>query len=197
MPAVLTTSSYAHRTSPVLRGKWVMETLLDLPPPAPPADVGEIGSEESSESSESEAATLREQLEHHRSKPECAACHRRMDPIGFGLDGYDALGRWRGRGVPLAEYRGDFPDGTSFSGVNGLRDVLLQDERRLMRALTRRMLGFALGRALTWQDRPTVDAILERTEKEGGSAQAWLLAIVESDPFCYRSPAVTVAEKTP
>ena len=127
--SVLTVSSYSTRTSPVLRGKWVLDNLLDAPPPDPPANVPIID-----ETAIGASATQREQLEAHRANPTCAACHRRMDPLGFGLENFDAVGDWRTRdGKFPVDASGALPDGRSFSGPAELTRILARSARRLPR----------------------------------------------------------------
>ncbi|HTM52114.1 MAG TPA: DUF1592 domain-containing protein [Bryobacteraceae bacterium] len=167
--SVLTLSSYATRTSPVLRGKWVLENLLGTPPPPPPADVPALV-----ETNLGEAASLRERLEQHRAKPECAVCHDMMDPIGFRLENYDASGAWRDRD-------GRFP--IDPAGPRELRRELQSKSGLFVRNLTEKMLTYALGRGLERQDRPEVDRIIARLSTDGNRFRALALAIVQSRPF--------------
>ncbi len=146
MAAVLAVSSYPHRTSPVLRGKWILETILGDPPPPPPPNVPELEESASSVSSES----LRQRLELHRQNVACAQCHDRIDPLGFGLENYGVLGRWRDKYEGhTVDARGALPDGTTFSGPAELKLALLGRKDQFVRHLTKKMLGYALGRGLT------------------------------------------------
>ncbi|MCA9129842.1 MAG: DUF1592 domain-containing protein [Planctomycetales bacterium] len=184
MSAVLAVSSYPHRTSPVLRGKWILETLLGSPPPPPPPDVPSIG-----ESDDSQRPTsLREKLIKHRADAVCASCHDAIDPLGFGLENFDVLGRWRTKSEGKEiDASGELPDGTQFSGPDELRAVLLQKKQQFMRHLTAKMLGYALARGLTNQDQCTVDSICQRLATDDYRAQTLILEIVNSLPFRYKS----------
>ena len=183
MSAILAVSSYAHRTSPVLRGKWVLEAILGTPPPPPPPDVPEL-----TEAHEGEAPkTLRERLEQHRQNPACASCHARIDPIGFGLENYDVLGRWRTEdaGKPI-DATGELPDGTAFEGPEQLKKVLLERKDLFIRNLTNKMLGYALGRGLILEDSCTIDEITAQLEKNDYKAHTLIEGIVMSVPFRYQ-----------
>jgi hypothetical protein len=184
MAAVAAVSSYPNRTSPVLRGKWVLESLLGTPPPPPPPNVPEL-----EEAHEGEAPkTLRERLMQHRQNPACASCHDRIDPIGFGMENYDVLGRWRTEdaGKPI-DAKGVLPDGTAFDGPDELRKVLLARKNLFIRHLTSKLLGYALGRGLTLEDSCTVDAIVAELEKNEYKAQTLIQGIVMSVPFRYQA----------
>ncbi|HYP12644.1 MAG TPA: DUF1592 domain-containing protein [Bryobacteraceae bacterium] len=185
MAAVLAVSSYPNRTSPVLRGKWVLENLLGTPPPPPPPDVPELPEED-----KAAPKSLRERLVQHRQNPVCASCHDAIDPIGFGLETYNVLGQWRTEdaGKPV-DSKGELPDGATFDGPMELKAVLLNRRTLFLRNLTSRMLGYALGRGLTLQDSCTVDQIVQKLEESGGTypAQTLVGAIVESAPFRYKA----------
>jgi hypothetical protein len=183
MGAVLAVSSYPHRTSPVLRGKWVLETLLGTPPPPPPPDVPELDEKQIAKS----PGTLREVLQQHRENRTCAACHNRIDPLGFGLENYDVLGRWRTEedGQPI-DSRGELPDGSKFEGPEGLKQLLLARKDQVVAHLTRKMLGYALGRGLTPEDDCVVNDIVEKLQKNEYRAQTLILEIVRSVPFRYQ-----------
>lgn len=184
MGAVLAVSSYPHRTSPVLRGQWILDTLLGAPAPPPPPDVPELP--ESKEGADPQ--TLRERLEQHRENPQCASCHVRMDPLGFGLENYDVLGRWRTEesGRPI-DSRGKLPDGTEFEGPEGLKKVLLARKEQFIRHLTAKMLGYALGRGLTNEDYCAVDKIVDQLKESDYSSHTLILGIVQSVPFRYKA----------
>lgn len=186
MAAVLTVSSYPHRTSPVLRGKWVLEKLLGSPPPPPPPDVPPLAEDRES----TEGKSLRERLEIHRRDAECASCHNRMDPLGFGLENYDAIGRWRSEdaGRPI-DPKGELPGGVAFSGPGDLKRILLERKEDFTRLVTSQMLSYALGRGLVDSDYTTVEEIVVRLEERDYRTQELILGIVESVPFRYRAGA--------
>jgi hypothetical protein len=184
MAAVLTVSSYPHRTSPVLRGKWVLEAVLGSPPQPPPPDVPALAEDKK----QAEGKTLRERLLAHRANPTCAGCHDRIDPLGFGLENYDAVGRWRetdaGRQVDAT---GGLPDGTRFDGPDGLKKALLGRKDDFLRHLAAKVLGYALGRGLVDEDYRVVDQAVECLRRNEYRSHALLWAIINSAPFRYRS----------
>ncbi len=184
MAAVLVVSSYPQRTSPVLRGKWVRETLLGSPPPPPPPDVPELNAQHDG----AVPKTVRELLLQHRQNPTCASCHSRIDPIGFGLENYDMLGRWRTQeaGKPI-DASGELPDGTKFQGAQELKQVLLQRKDEFIRHLTTKLLGYALGRGLTIEDQCTVEEIVKQVKEGDYRAHVLIAEIVRSVPFRYRA----------
>lgn len=185
--SVLTVSSYATRTSPVLRGRWVLDNLLDAPPPEPPPDVPNLD-----ESKIGSAASLREQLEEHRKDPTCAACHRRMDPLGFGLENFDAVGAWRiADGKFPIDASGTLPDGRKFNGPEELRAILKADHQAFEHCLTAKLLTYALGRGLERYDKRTVSAIAGRLPKHEYRFSGLILEIVKSLPFQSRRNAST------
>jgi len=186
MSAVLAISSHPHRTSPVLRGKWLLETILGTPPPPPPPNVPAL--EETGATAS--AATLRERLAQHRADPVCASCHARIDPLGFALENFDVLGRWRTEeaGKPI-DAKGELPDGTSFDGPDELKAALLARKDVFVRNFVRKMLGYALGRGLTLQDSCTVDSIVAEVERNNYRAQALIEAVVMSAPFRMQGAA--------
>ena len=150
---LLTITSNPTRTSPVLRGKWIMETILGTPPPAPPPGVDDLPAK----TSDGEDASLRERLEEHRANPNCAVCHTKMDALGLGLEHYDAIGRWRRKdGRFEIDASTELPDGTPLEGAAGLRDYLTQD-RSLLGTLARALTTYALGRSLDRGDRAVID----------------------------------------
>jgi hypothetical protein len=181
--SILTLTSNPARTSPVKRGKWILENILGTPPPDPPAGVPEL--EETQVAGAD--ATLREQMEIHRSDPSCAACHRVMDELGFGLERYDAIGRIRpsSGGTPI-DASGELPGGRSFQGCAELCEILAKTETEAFaHTAIERLLTFALGRQLTPVDRCTVDEIVKRTASEGHRIQDLILEVVRSRPFRY------------
>ncbi|HYI93430.1 MAG TPA: DUF1588 domain-containing protein [Bryobacteraceae bacterium] len=194
MPAVLAVSSYPYRTSPVLRGAWVLDSLLGTPPPPPPPNVPAL--EEHKEGAAPK--TLRERLERHRADPVCASCHSRIDGLGFALENYDVVGRWREEeaGKPV-DNSGELADGTKFKGPDELRAMLLDRKDLFLRNLTSKMLGYALGRGLTLKDSCTVDAIVSKLSDNGYSAQTLIEEIVLSVPFRFQAAAGTPVAPTP
>jgi len=176
------------RTSPVLRGVWVLETLLGTKIPAPPPDVPALETEENKES----GLTVREMLTQHRADPACAACHDVIDPIGFGLENYDWLGRWRdeeedGRSVDAS---GTLPSGEAFDGPAELRQVLLDKQDQMLRHVTGKLLGYALGRSLLDQDECVIQRLVEKVEPAGYGARSLVREIVLSVPFRDRKSVV-------
>jgi len=190
--SVLTVSSYATRTSPVLRGRWVLDNLLDAPPPEPPPDVPNLN-----ESEIGTAASMREQLEQHRKDPTCAACHRRMDPLGFGLENFDAIGAWRTMdGKFPIDATGTLPDGRKFNGPQELRSILRADHQAFEHCLTAKLLTYAIGRGLERYDKRTVSGIVSRLPEHEYRFSGLILEIVNSLPFQSRRAAST-ASTTP
>ena len=180
--SVLTVTSYPNRTSPVLRGKWILENILNAPPPAPPPgvpnlDVSAVGSETS----------LRQQLEAHRKNPTCASCHARMDPLGFGLENFDAIGAWRVNDGKIAiDSSGSLPGGRSFQGPDGLKAILKTDRNAFAGCLAAKLLTYALGRGLERYDRLTVKDITRRVAAKDYRFSALVMEIVSSRPFQMR-----------
>jgi mono/diheme cytochrome c family protein len=180
---ILTATSNPTRTSPVKRGRWVLEQLLGEPPPPPPPNVPELAEE----SPAAATVSLRERMEVHRKNAACAGCHARMDAIGFALENYDAVGGFRTKdGAFEIDAGGAFPDGTTFSGPAGLKDVLLAKRREFCRCLTEKMMTYALGRGLEPTDRPTIERIVDRLEAEDHRVSAVVAGIVASDAFRQR-----------
>jgi mono/diheme cytochrome c family protein len=177
-------TSYPLRTSPVLRGKYVLESLLDTAPPPPPPNIPQL----EPPSRHGDQRSLREQMERHREDPACSSCHALMDPIGFGLENFDATGAWRDRdnGKPI-DSSGQLIDGHKFQGVEELRKVLVNDHRsEFHRSVASKLLTYALGRGLDWYDKPALDRIVTETEAANGSSRALIRAVVDSVPFQYR-----------
>ena len=184
MAAVLAVSSYPHRTSPVLRGKWILETILGDPPPPPPPNVPELDESASRVSSES----LRQRLELHRQNVACAQCHDRIDPLGFGLENYGVLGRWRDKYEGhTVDARGALPDGTTFSGPAELKLALLGRKDQFVRHLTKKMLGYALGRGLTYYDYCAVNSIVDKLRANDYKSHHLLFGIIQSVPFRFKA----------
>ena len=183
--SILAVTGYATRTSPVVRGKWVLENLLGTPPPPPPPNVPPLD-----EAKSAAALSMRERMEEHRRNPVCAACHALMDPVGLSLENFDAIGRWRTLTAGLApiDASGGLPDGTAFDGVAGLRQAVLDRSDQFVRTLVDKLLTYALGRATEHYDAPAVRAV-ERAAATGGYRFSDLvLGIVNSIPFQMRRP---------
>ncbi|MXV74558.1 DUF1592 domain-containing protein [Candidatus Poribacteria bacterium] len=181
--SVLTVTSNPTRTSPVKRGRWVLEQILGTPPPPPPPDVPELEEDKA----ETSATTLRELLEQHREDPACANCHAKMDPIGFALENYNAIGAFRKKdGGSEIDTTAVLPDGTTFDGIADLKQILKDRKPEFVRCLTEKMLTYALGRGLEYYDRPTVEQIVAQLEAEGYRSSVLITEIVKSDPFRLR-----------
>ena len=180
--SILTLTSYPTRTSPVLRGKWVLENLLGTPPPPPPANVPPLD-----ETKAETAQSLRAQLEQHRADPGCASCHSLMDPLGFGLENYDPIGRWRESqsGEPI-DSSGELPSGERFVNSSELRSVLLAHREDFVRCLTEKMLIYALGRGLERYDKLAVDEICNQMERSDFRFSTLVIGIADSLPFQKR-----------
>lgn len=191
MAGVLTLTSYPQRTSPVLRGKWVLEELLGTPPPPPPPDAGGLPAEDAPRN----GLTFRKRLEEHRQKPQCIGCHARMDPLGFGLENFDAIGRWRTdiRGEKV-DASGVMPTGEQFSGAAELKKILLERKDVFTRNVTERMLSYALGRGVEFYDMPTIKNVTAKLQSQGYGASALVTEIVKSYPFQYRRNAAGSGE---
>jgi hypothetical protein len=189
--SILTLTSHANRTSPVLRGKWVMEVLLGTPPPPPPPGIPDLEETEGSEAGR--MLTTRERMELHRTSPTCNSCHRFIDPIGLALDNYDVTGRWRIRenGMPL-DTRGELYDGTPVSNPSELKDALLKRPIPLIRTFTENLMAYALGRRVEYYDQPTVRSITRAAATEGYRMSAFILGVVESEAFQVQQVASVV-----
>jgi hypothetical protein len=177
--AILTVSSYPTRTSIPVRGKWVMENLLGTPPPPPPDNVPSLN-----ESNVGTEVSLRQRLEQHRRDPSCSPCHNVMDPIGFGLENYDAVGAWRTMdGKFPIESSGTLPDGRTFAGSKALKAILKGQSDQFVRNVTEKLLTYSLGRGLERFDGPTVDAISRRVAADNYRFSSLVLEVVKSTPF--------------
>jgi hypothetical protein len=187
--SVLVLTSISSRTSPVLRGKWVMEVLLGTPPPPPPPNVPRL--EETGEANAGRVLTTRQRMEIHRANPTCSSCHRFMDPIGLALDNFDVTGKWRVRenGAPL-DTRGELYDGTPVSTPAELQGALLQRPFPLVRTFTENLLTYALGRHLQYYDQPTVREIAREAEADGYRISSFIMGVVKSDAFRMRRAEV-------
>ena len=181
--SVLTVTSNPTRTSPVKRGRWVLEQILGTPPPPPPPDVPELEEDKA----ETTGTSLRELLEQHREDPACANCHAKMDPIGFALENYNAIGAFRKKDGDLEiDTTAVLPDSTTLQGITGLKEILKDKKQEFVRCLTEKLLIYALGRGLEYYDRPTVDRIVAQLEAEGYRSSVLIAEIVKSDPFRLR-----------
>ena len=177
--SVLEVSSYGNRTSPVLRGKWILDNILNSPPPPPPANVPSLD-----EDAVGSSASLRQQLEQHRKNAVCASCHARMDPLGFGFENFDAVGAWRTLdGKFPIDPSGVLPDGKAFRGADELKIVLRQQKDTFAEGLAEKLLTYALGRGLDRSDQPAVKQIVARMAADDYKFSSLLLGIVNSAPF--------------
>lgn len=180
--SILTVTSNPTRTSPVKRGKWVLEQLLGTPPPPPPANVPELEAD-----GRQLTGTLREQMEQHRENPSCAACHATMDPLGFAFENYDAIGAWRDKdGDDDIDASGELPGGHKFSGPADLKQILLNRKGDFAKCLAGKMLIYALGRGLEYYDRPTLNRIVQQVAADEYRFSSLIAAIVQSEPFVNR-----------
>ena len=179
---VLTVTSYATRTSPVIRGNWILGNLLGTPPPPPPANVPTL-----KENTISDSLPMRQRLAEHRANAACASCHNLMDPIGFSLENFDATGRWRTLedGQPI-DVSGGLPDGSKFAGVAGLEAGLLKHPDLFVNTLTEKLLTFALGRGIESSDAPAVRKIVREAQANDFRFSSVILGVVNSTPFTMR-----------
>lgn len=197
MGSVLAMTSHTNRTSPTLRGKWVLEVLLGTPPPPPPADVKPID-EAAAKQGGAAPRSFRDQLAAHVTDPACASCHRKMDPLGFALDSYDAVGAWReGTKEHPLDTSGRLPSGESFTGVADLKKVLAGKRERFVRTLVEQFLLYALGRDLVAADERTVQAVVDRLGREDFRFSALIDGVVTSYPFLHRRNADVPPPKAP
>jgi hypothetical protein len=181
--SILTITSNPTRTSPVKRGKWILENILGTPPPPPPPDAGELSEDQKVVLS----GSLRQRMEVHRAKASCASCHQRMDPLGFGFENFDAVGAWRTQdGKFPIDCSGTLPDGRSFKGPKELKAILKTKKDEFARCLSEKMLTYALGRGLEYYDRCAVDQIAKGLAKNNYRFTSLVLEIVHSDPFQLR-----------
>jgi hypothetical protein len=183
--AILTVSSYTTRTSPVLRGKWILENILNAAPPPPPPDVPNLD-----ETKVGSTTSLRQQLEEHRKNPTCASCHSRMDPLGFGLENFDAIGAWRTQdGKFPIDSTGTLPDGRSFQGPAELKTIVKADRDAFTQCMTEKLMTYALGRGLERYDKATVRKIAKNVAARDYRFSSLVLEIVNSLPFQKRKTA--------
>jgi hypothetical protein len=182
--SILTVTSYPNRTSVVQRGKWILENLLGTPPPPPPPGVSAL----QPHNHDGKLLTIREQMEQHRTDPVCASCHTRMDPLGFALENYDGVGKWRIKDVGVViDASARLPDGTQFTGPAGLKQALLNGHRdEYLQTVTEKLLTYALGRGLEYYDKPAVRAIVREAAGDNYRMSSLITAIVTSTPFQMR-----------
>ncbi len=182
--SVLTVTSYATRTSPVLRGKWILENIAGTPPPPPPANVPLLQDTDG----EGRVLSMRERMVRHRASATCASCHQLMDPAGLSMENFDAIGRWRTRteSGSAVDASGGLPDGSTFTGVSGLRSALLRRPELFVGTLTEKLMTYGLGRGVEYHDAPSVRAIVRNAQAQDYRFSALVLGIVRSDPFQMR-----------
>ena len=182
--SILAITSYPHRTSPTIRGKWLLENILAAPVPPPPPSVN-TNLEEATRSVKTNS--VREMLEQHRANPGCASCHARMDPLGFSLENFDALGRWRTKdGSAAINASGVLMDGTKVDGPAALRAALLDKKETFVKAVTGKLLMYAVGRQMEYHDAPAIRAILRTAAADNYSWSSTILAVTKSAPFQFR-----------
>jgi hypothetical protein len=181
--SILTVTSYPDRTSPVVRGKWILENLLGTPPPPPIPNAGDL----KPTNGQGVVLSMRQRMEQHRRNPVCASCHSMMDPLGLSLENFDAVGKWRTLGESSAsiDASGVFPDGSKFQGAAGLKQMLLQSDR-FVPTVTEKLLTYALGRGLEYYDAPAVRAIVRDASREDYRFSSLIAGIVQSKPFIMR-----------
>jgi mono/diheme cytochrome c family protein len=187
--SILTATSYPNRTSPVLRGKWILDNILGSPPPPPPPNVPRLDDE-----ANANILTMRERMAAHRANPACASCHARMDPLGLALENFDATGKYRaGERMSPADLtlqpidaKGELADGTSFDGIAGLKQALQHHSEEFVYTMTERLLTYALGRGTEWYDAPVIRAAVRAAKKDDYHFSTIVLSLVKSTPFQMR-----------
>jgi hypothetical protein len=182
--SILTVTSYPNRTSPVLRGKWILENIVGTPPPPPPPNVPPLKDNNTG----GKALSMRERMAQHRVNPACSGCHQLMDPAGLSMENFDAIGRWRTRteaGTPV-DSSGGLPGGSTFEGMAGLRGALLSRPDLFVTTVTEKLLTYALGRGVEYYDAPAVRAIARDARSNDYRFSSLVLGIVKSGPFQMR-----------
>jgi hypothetical protein len=185
--SILTVTSYAHRTSPVLRGKWVLDNLLGAPPPPPPADVPPFPENVS----DARPKSVRERLEGHRKNPVCASCHSRIDPMGFPLEGFDGIGKWRttDAGAPV-DVSGTLVDGSRYGSFAEFRQLMLTNYREeFVATLTEKLLTYAVGRGVEYLDMPAIRTITRDAASNDYRWSSIILGVIKSTPFQMKRAA--------
>jgi hypothetical protein len=191
--SVLTVTSYPNRTSVTMRGRWLLANILGAPPPPPPPDIPALADAGAG----GQPRSLRERMEAHRKSPACASCHRRMDPLGFALENFDAVGKWRAASDGAAiDPSGVFPDGSRFEGIGGLRALLAAHKEDFARTLGEKLLAYAIGRGLDYRDMPAVRQIARDAARNGYSWSSIVSGIVKSPPFAMAVAGETDGGKT-
>ena len=182
--SILTLTSHAIRTSPVLRGKWILDNLLGTPPPDPPPNIPALNDQKT----QAKRPTVRERMEAHRDNPACSACHAMIDPTGFALENFDAIGRWRvvDESFNAIDPSGVLPDGRAFDGVSEMRNALVANPEQFVTTVTEKLMTYALGRGLDYYDMPSLRRIVRGAAADGYRVQSVILGIVTSDPFLMR-----------
>jgi hypothetical protein len=180
--SILAVTSYATRTSPVIRGKWVLENILGMPPPPPPGNVPAL-----KDNTVAANLSVRQRLAEHRANAACASCHNFMDPVGFALENFDAIGRWREteEGMPV-DATGGLPDGSEFTGVAGLEQAVLKNPEVFVGTLNEKLLTFALGRGVEYYDAPAIRKVVRDAGAENYRFSALITGIATSVPFQMR-----------
>jgi hypothetical protein len=178
--SILSVTSYPNRTSVVMRGRWLLANMLGAPPPPPPLDVPAL----KEPGVEGQPKSLRERMEVHRKNPVCASCHQRMDPLGFTLENFDADGKWRSEadGVPV-DPNASMPDGTQFTGVEGLRTYLAEHKEDFARTLSAKLLSYAMGRGIEYYDQPAIRKIARDAAAKDYRWSSVILGVVNSPSF--------------
>ena len=192
--SILTITSYANRTSPVSRGKWVLENLLSAAPPPPPPDVPALQTEGKDTG---KTLTMRDAMIQHRANPACAGCHSRMDPIGFAMENFDAIGRWRDQdaGNPI-DTSGVFPGGEKFDGMAGLKAALLSHPEEFVSTITEKLMMYGVGRNVQYYDRPAIRGIIKQAARNNYNFESLVLGVVQSAPFQMRETPAAGEAKT-
>ena len=182
--SLLTVTAYPNRTSPVLRGKWLLDNVLGMPPPPPPPDIPALEDNRA----DGEILSMRQRMEEHRRNPACTVCHKVMDPPGFALENFDAIGRWRDLSAAGAaiDTEGTLADGTAVTGPASLNEALLKFEVSIARTVTEKLLGYATGRTIEYYDQPTIRRITDAAKTNGYSWSSLILGVVQSAPFQMR-----------
>lgn len=177
-------TSYATRTAPTIRGKWILENILGAPPPPPPPNAPSL---DEKKTDDGKPLTMRQLMEQHRVNPACASCHRIMDPLGFALENFDATGKWRttDAGSPI-DTSGVLPDGTKFQGPAELRKLLLGHPEQFVHTVTEKLLTYALGRGVEYYDAPAIRKIIRDAEPNDHRWSSLIVGIVKSMPFQMR-----------
>lgn len=191
--SILTVTSYPNRTSPTIRGKWLLENFLGTPPPPPPPNVPSLKEQASGGGN---VLTMRQRMEEHRSNPACAGCHSRMDPMGFALENFDGIGQWRtAEGNTPIDASGVLPDGVKFNGPAELRRILLSQPEQFVSTVTTKLLTYALGRGVEYYDEPAVRKIVREAAPQDYRWSSLILGVIKSVPFQMSTVNVTESER--